>query len=152
MGKSMRRYFVIIIIIPIIGFMVLQTTSVNQVFQCKKQVWKIFTESWDIGKNVSGSFRDFCYNQQNQTTKNENGAQKNVHIFNTSLAAPGALAHRLHCRKITDFCFKQQNQTTKNENGAQKNVHIFKSNASILLTLEKWIGGTAASLYSWQLD
>ena len=44
--------------------------------------WKILTESWDIGKNVSGLFRDFCYKQQNETTKNENGAQKNLHNFN----------------------------------------------------------------------
>ena len=58
--------------------MVLKKTGM---FQCKSRVWKIFTESWDIGKNVSGLFRDFCYKQQNQTTKNKNGAQKNVHIF-----------------------------------------------------------------------
>ena len=41
----------------------------------------IFTRSWDIGKNVSGLFRDFCYKQQNRTTKNENGDQKNVRFF-----------------------------------------------------------------------
>ena len=29
-------------------------------------------------------FKDFCYKQQNQTTKNENGAQKNIHIFKSN--------------------------------------------------------------------
>ena len=29
----------------------------------------------------AGLFRDFCYKQNNQTTKNEKGAQKNAHIF-----------------------------------------------------------------------
>ena len=34
-----------------------------------------------MSKNVSGSFRDFCYKQQNKTMKNKNVAQKNAHIF-----------------------------------------------------------------------
>ena len=69
------------IIIPNIGFMVLKTTDLNRVFQRKNQFWKIFTKSWDMSKNVSGSFRDFCYKQQNKTMKNKNVAQKNAHIF-----------------------------------------------------------------------
>ena len=32
----------------------------------------------------SGLFRDFCYKQQNQTTKNKNVAQKNVYIFKSN--------------------------------------------------------------------
>ena len=31
--------------------------------------------------NPGGNPRGICYKQQNQTTKNENGAQKNAHIF-----------------------------------------------------------------------
>ena len=77
--SEQHRYLVIIIIILNIGFMVLKTTGLNPVFQRKNPFWKIFTESWDIGKNVSGLFRDFCYKQQNQTSENEDGAQKNVH-------------------------------------------------------------------------
>ena len=73
--SEQHRYLVIIIIFPNIGFMVLKTTGLNSVFQCKNPLWKIFTESWDIGKNVYGLFRDLCYKQQNQNTQNENGAQ-----------------------------------------------------------------------------
>ena len=62
--SEQHKYLVIIIIIPNIGVMVLKTTGLNPVFQRK-----------DIGKNVSRLFRDFCYKQQNQTMKNENGAQ-----------------------------------------------------------------------------
>ena len=61
--------------------MVLKPTGSNPRFQCKNRFWKICTESWDIGKNVSGLLRDFCYKQQNQTMKNENGAQQKAHIF-----------------------------------------------------------------------
>ena len=35
-------------------------------------------------QNVSGLFRDFCYKQQNQTTKNGNSTQKKVHIFKSN--------------------------------------------------------------------
>ena len=57
--------------------MVPKTTSLNPAFQRKNQ--------WDIGKNVSGLVRDFCYyKQQNPTTKNENGVKKNVHIFKSN--------------------------------------------------------------------
>ena len=37
-----------------------------------------------MGKNVTWLFRDFCYRQQNQTTKKENGAQKNVYFFKSN--------------------------------------------------------------------
>ena len=37
-----------------------------------------------MSKNVSGSFRDFCYKQQNKTMKNKNVAQKNAHIFKSN--------------------------------------------------------------------
>ena len=33
---------------------------------------------------ISVFFRGFCYKKQNQTTKNETGAQKNVHIFKSN--------------------------------------------------------------------
>ena len=56
-------------------YRVLKTPGLNPVFQRKNQFWKIFIKSSDIGKNVSGLFRDFCYKQQNQTTKNENGTE-----------------------------------------------------------------------------
>ena len=63
--------------------MVLKTTGLI-CFQHKNRFGKILPESWDIVKNVSGLFRYFCYKQQNQTMKNENGAQKNVHIFKSN--------------------------------------------------------------------
>ena len=40
-------------ILLIIGFMVLKTTGLSSRFQCKNRFWKIRTESWDIGQNVS---------------------------------------------------------------------------------------------------
>ena len=79
--SEQHRYLVIIVIILIKEF---KTTGLNPVFQHKNRFWKIFIQSWDIGKNVSGLFRDFCYKQQSQTTKNENGVQKNVHIFKSN--------------------------------------------------------------------
>ena len=81
--------------------MVLKMTGLNPVFLCKNQFWKIFTKSWDIGKNVSGLFRDFCYKQQNQTTKNENGGQKNVQIFKTTaptLLKPGVSLNHMYTK------------------------------------------------------
>ena len=64
--SEQHRCLVIMIIIPNIGFMVHKTTGLNPVFQRKNTFWKIFTESWDIGKNVSGLFRDFCLKQQKE--------------------------------------------------------------------------------------
>ena len=51
--SEQHRCLVIMIIIPNICFMVLETTGLNPVFQRKNPFWKIFTKSWDIGKNVS---------------------------------------------------------------------------------------------------
>ena len=82
--SEQHRCLVIIVIIPNIWFMVFKMTGFNPVFQHENQFWKIFTKSWDIGKKSSGLFRDLCYKQQSKTTKNENGAQKNVHIFKSN--------------------------------------------------------------------
>ena len=97
--SEQHRYLVMMIIIPNIGFMVLKTTDLNPVFQCKNQFWKLFTKSWDIGKNVRFRFKIY-YCRKVDTVKLRTHWAKSKIIMFLGCSEISATSYKIRPRKM----------------------------------------------------